>query len=542
MDKSTSATIWNEYQACREYNTSINLYENVELNENFYIGNQWVGLNAPDLPKPVLNFLKRVVAYFNATLISDDIAVSFSPHKRDPELTTIAKALSKQVDRVIENAKIKTINRDALRDASVDGDACLYFRFNPELETGQMAEGDIEVELIDNTNVCFGNPYMQDVQKQPYIIMAKRMMLSDLRDEAEKYGVSKSDINLITADGDDTQMERGDNTKMTTKLIKLYKHNGTVRCVETAEKIIIREEYDTGYKLYPIAWLSWEKVKKSYHGQAALTGLIQNQIHVNRLFAMTIRSVEMNAFPKVLYDSSKIKKWSNTVGQAIAVDNGVGNVNDVFATIRGGDVSGQVMDIIQASVSMTRDFLGASDAALGNVKPDNTSAIIAVQQASAIPLELQRLAFYQFVEDYVRIMVDIMRQNYSIRMIDLDTSDDGETQKVELDFSTLSNINLELNVDVGASAYWSELMQLQTMDNLFAKGLVTDAITYLESVPAKYLRNKEKIIESIKRQQEMMANVAPQGEPTTQGGQAASESDIQQAQAMAEQMMMSTKQ
>ena len=58
---------------------------------------------------------------------------------------------------------------------------------------------------------------------------------------------------------------------------------------------------------------------------------------------------------------------------------------------------------------------------------------------------------------------------------------------------------------MGASSYWSELMQVQTMDNLFAKGIITDAVLYLESIPSKYLKNKEKIIAAVKEQQAMMA-------------------------------------
>ena len=63
--------------------------------------------------------------------------------------------------------------------------------------------------------------------------------------------------------------------------------------------------------------MPWEKVKSCYHGQAVITGLVPNQVSINRLFAMTIRSVELNAFPKVIYNSTLIKNWSNKVGEAI---------------------------------------------------------------------------------------------------------------------------------------------------------------------------------------------------------------------------------
>ncbi|MFR1356156.1 MAG: hypothetical protein ACLSBB_02370 [Ruthenibacterium lactatiformans] len=73
--------------------------------------------------------------------------------------------------------------------------------------------------------------------------------------------------------------------------------------------------------------------------------------------------------------------------------------------------------MIDKVIEYTRDTMGASDAALGNVTPDNTSAIIAVQKATSMPLELQRQDFYCFVEDSVRIWMDMMAQNYGVRMV-----------------------------------------------------------------------------------------------------------------------------
>lgn len=517
--------IWEQYQRGRRYKEAINLYEDVRLNENFYLGKQWEGLNAPDLPKPVLNFLKRVVTYVIATISSDDIAVSLSPHESDRDKEITAKAVSRQMEKVIENTKFKTILRQRVRDSAVDGDACLYFRFDPDIETGQESKGDIVCEPIENINVIFGNAYSRDVQQQPYIIICQRKKVAEMKREGKKLGMPEEDIQQIQADTDEYQQEKGDDANLCTKLIKLWKENGEVWFTVTAEKVTMKKPTNTGMKLYPVAWMSWDEVKSSYHGQALLTGLIPNQIEVNRLFACYVRSVSMNAFPKIVYDSNKIQKWTNKAGEAIATkDLGVGRISDYVTAIRGGDVSYQVMEVIQQIITMTRDFMGASDAALGNVKPDNTSAIIAVQQASSMPLEIQKMNMYQFVEDCARIMMDIMRAYYGMRTVTLDeairqpVTDDMGNQLVDdmgdpledtisavtFDFSTFDTVNYDTNVDVGASSYWSELMQVQTMDNLFARGIITDVVTYLESIPGKYLKGKDKIIASVKEQQALM--------------------------------------
>ena len=165
---------------------------------------------------------------------------------------------------------------------------------------------------------------------------------------------------------------------------------------------------------------------------------------------------------------------------------------------RAPDFSSQVLQLIDTTIERTRDFLGASDAALGNVKPDNTSAIIATQQATAIPLELQRLNFYDFVEDSVRILIDMMSHDYGTRKV-MAEMEDGSKQLVDVDFSVLQNLNYDLNIEIGRTNYWSEIAQTTTMDNLLNKGVLTDIELYLESIPDSAVSNKAQIIENVRK-------------------------------------------
>ena len=142
--------------------------------------------------------------------------------------------------------------------------------------------------------------------------------------------------------------------------------------------------------LYPIAYMNWEVQKNCYHGQSPITGLIPNQIFVNKLFAMCMVFVINNGFPKLLYDSGKVAEITNAVNDAIAIER-MDLAGDLLRYTQTPDFSNQILQLIDTCINYTRDFMGASDAALGNVKPDNTSAIIATQQATAIPLENQRL-------------------------------------------------------------------------------------------------------------------------------------------------------
>ncbi len=496
--------IWSEYKKAVSYNRGIDLYETVRKNENFFIGKQWEGLNAPDLAKPVINVLRRVVSYFISMIVADDVGVAFTPFLPTEKTTRRAEVWSREVEKLIELSEIKEKSREVIRNAAVDGDGVLYFYFDSSAASGG-AKGRIECEVVDNTSLLYGNPYISDIQKQPYVIVEMRKNVEAVRDEAIENGMSEAAAEEIVPDSeyemyDISSSKRND--ELVTVLVKFWRENGEIHAIKTTRNAVIREEWNTGYHRYPLAVMNWEKVKNSYHGVAAITGLIPNQISINQLFAMAIHSVKANAFPKTIYDATKISSWSNKVGQAIGV---IGNPNEAIASaFRGADMSNQVLVLIDKVIQYTLEFMGASDAALGNINPQNTSAIIATQKASAMPLELQKLAFRRFTEDYVRTLVDMMRVDYGLR--EVQSEDEGKTEF--FDFASPESDALSMKVDIGSAAYWSELMQVQTMDNLFAKGVITDVVTYLEGIPEQYLKNKSKILSKLKNDMAAMENGA----------------------------------
>lgn len=535
--------VWAEYQRGINYNQSIGLYEIVKRNNNFYNDKQWEGVNAPDLDKPVFNFLKPVVSYYVAMLISDDVAVNveigndtgregaWRPYGEEAPLPVsgipapygakagmmadrevVPKVIAQEVDNIIERTNLKYKNRQAVRNCAIDGDTCIYIWFDPDTETGYEYTGAIRADVLDNTNVLFGNPTEPEVQEQPFVLLVYRRLTEDVRDEAEANGFPRESI---TPDNEEyyANTEYDGDNDYTTVILKLWKEKGAVRMLKCTRDAPVKEETDTEYKQYPIAWMSWEGVKNSYHGISPITGKIPNQIFVNKIYAMAQRQVQDSAFPKVIYDKSKIARWDPSPGKAVGV---IGDpTTALFAGFRPPEMSADPVNMAEVTVQQTKDMMGASDAALGNVKPDNTSAIIAVQKAAGLPLDIQKMDFYNFVEDCVRIFIEIMRVNYGRRMITL-TDGDGNATQGEFDYSVLNDYALNLKIDIGAGSYWSELMQVQTLDNLMSNKIIPDALTYLEAIPEGYIKNKNRIIERIKEQQqiaEMMQAQAAGGVP-----------------------------
>ena len=170
---------------------------------------------------------------------------------------------------------------------------------------------------------------------------------------------------------------------------------------------------------------------------------------------------------------------------------------------------------------MTKECLGATDAQMGNVKPDNTSALMVLQTNSEVPLENVRAGLYEWCEDIGEILPDMMGTYYGRRPVvveqefeEIVTDTAGapqidpmtglmRTQKImrkvkkEFDFHQLKDICLNLKIDVGATTYFSEIAMTQTLDNLRKDGTL-DVIQYLERIPDKLIPRKQDLINELK--------------------------------------------
>lgn len=517
--KITPEQVQAEYQKMLGYNTAVNLDETVRANENFFIGKQWEGVGAKGLPTPVYNFLKQVVLFSVANITTDNIKMQATPLacERTPEnVERVAEIVNKEFDRLFEFNRVPNLVREYMRNAAVDGDSCLFTFWDDTVDAGFGLRGGIRTEIVDNMRVGFGNTACRDPQKQPYILIERREMTKELRRAAQEAGNPR--WNDIQPDTENHNTDSYKNSsERSTVLLRMWKERktGTVWACEVSGRVMLREPWDMGLRLYPVTWINWDYIPDSYHGQALVTGLIPNQIFVNKLFAMSMISLMTSAFPRTVYDKTRIPKWNNAVGAAIGVNGG--DVSGVAKIIDPAQISPQIAQFIQTSVDYTRQFLGATSAALGETRPDNTSAIIALQRAASIPSEITKQNLYKSIEDLGRIYLDFMAAYYGKRKVQVSMPDVGsdilafagkdpeELETVLFDYGILNDMPMALKLDVGASSYWSEMASVQTLDNL----LMQDKITieeYLERIPDGYIPKRQELIASRKQatQQQMM--------------------------------------
>ena len=521
----TPERVGKEYSAGISFNSGIDLYDCVETNENFFIGKQWEGVQSNGLPTPVFNFLKRVVLFSVANISTDNLklwarAMSSSGERNTQTLELVADILNDQFASIFEHNSIGKSIREFTRNAAVDGDGCMYTYWDDTAETGQASKGAIRTEVLMNTQVLFGNPNNRDVQSQPYIILERRMLLSEARKRAKRYGKDPDEIQPDNKDCGSNYMDSmsGSGNKVTV-LLRLWKDDetGTVHAYECTRQAEIRGDLDLGIKLYPLTWMNWDYVQDCYHGQAMITGLLPNQIFVNKLFAMSMISLMTLAYPKVVYDSTKVAKWTNKIGGAIPVN---GSVEGVAKIIDPASISPQISQFIDIAISYTQKFLGASDVALGDTRPDNTSAIIALQRAAATPMELTKQNLLQSIEDLGRIYMEFMGEYYGERYVEISNPYDNSKLVVPFDFSILKEIPFTIGLDAGAASYWSEIAAMQTLDNLLMQGKIS-TVEYLKRLPAGQITDKEALIQALQQQERAMMG----GQPGAEGEQPVTEEE-----------------
>ena len=253
ISEDLNTAVWKQYQKGLDFNSQIGLCDTVEENEDFFIGKQWEGVEANGLPTPVFNFLKRVTLHQVATITSDNINMRCSPiaaASNNTEVKRLTEIVNDEFSALFEHNKIVTLIREFLRNAAVDGDGCTYTYFDPDVETGQTAKGAIITEVIENTRVFFGNPNSRRVQSQPYILIAKRELVDDVKYRMQTYGASADMLDLISPDSDDTgnRMDGYTDDKCTVVLrLRRDRESGTIYACEITKNAVIREEYDMGF-------------------------------------------------------------------------------------------------------------------------------------------------------------------------------------------------------------------------------------------------------------------------------------------------------
>lgn len=548
--------IKDQYKQGSQYKTSIGekgIYEQSKINERFYVGDQWYGVRCGnDRPLVRRNVIKRIGEYKLSSISAAPVSVNFSAdgipentwskeqkkelgesmisgeagypegETTDLEISVIMKYLSDYFRVSAERTKLDVKKQEALRNAYISGTGIMYAYWDDRIKTGmyvdeakqQTINGDVQVEVLKVENVVFGDPNNEDVQTQPYIIVSQRRQCDDVIREARRNKISKDEIEKIKPDSDINNYNAGTRgeqeqtgSKRTTVYTKFYKEwdevgkDYKVMCVRCTENVVIREPWDMKIKLYPIAKMCWIPRFSCAYGDSEITYQIPNQIAINRSESANVWSIMTTGMPITVVAQDYLDEpLTNSPGQIIEYTGDPANINNVVRHIAPPAWSAQMTGVPDALARNTLQDNGANDAALGNIRPENASAIVQIREAAMQPMQLYQNRFYNFIEDIARIFTEFWLHLYGNRMLKVKT--ENGYGYVPFEAKRYESLIIDARVDVGAATLYSEAVVASSLDALLNMGVINKK-QYFSRYPDGMIPNKTGLLQDVEEEERM---------------------------------------
>lgn len=475
---------WKLYEKGKNYNISMGLYKDTEDNYDFYHGNQWKGAKLGNIQPITLNIIRPTVKYKVGVLNSNSYQIVFNPniyenYEQEQNLEETCKVLNRYSNKIWEIEQVNKKVREVLKDACINSEGIVHSYEEDE---------KIKIELIDKTNIYYGNENDSDIQSQPYIIISYRRTVDSVKEEARKNGVKQEEIDKITSDSDYEEQSGRDKrieeiSPMCLVLLKYYKKDGTIWMKKSTKTATVCEDADTKLKIYPIAHMVWEDVKGYSRGIGEVKYLIPNQIEINKTATRRAIAVQLCAYPKLVANMKYISNPGSLdkVGTTIKVNEmSADDVNKVVSYLKPTTMSTDALNLQQELMKDTQDLAGAGDTVNGNVDPTQASgkAILAVQQAGQQPLNDQLERFKTFIEDLARVWFEMLQTYSTNGIIVTKESKDEQTGEVietpyKMSYEELQSMKFNIKIDITPHSAYDKYAQEQSLENLMLKELIT---------------------------------------------------------------------
>ena len=520
---------WELYEKSVQFMSNFNMYEDSNKNYRFYNGDQWYGLKTKGIEKVQLNFIKPIVDY-KTTVINQNLwAIVYSSENYEneefkPTADALCELLNKRCDKIWERTKMDNKIRLETLDSAINDEGINYTWWDKENK-------QIENEIINKTDIYYGDETSSDIQSQPYIIIRKRLPVVTVREIAEKMGVSDEKISLIIGDsdnvnniGDNNQLEKEDST--CTIITKLWRDSGTIHYSKATKLVQLEKDTDSGLTKYPIAHFLWSEKKGTARGEGVVRNLIANQIEVNKTLMRRSVVAKNTAYPQKIANLDFIDNPSeiDTVGATIQV-HGTTNINEAFANTVPAQMSTDVEKLQNDLIEITRTLENASDVASGaSGINEQTSgrAILAIQNASQQTLNSQQGALKEFIEQIAIIWLDHIITYGNDLVLQAENTDplSGETTytNVKVPNSSLKALRASVRIDVTPISSYDQYAQELSLENLLKAGyfkpdMIDQLEMYVDALPTRSAMPKEKlkeIIDKVKAKQNYISQLNAQ--------------------------------
>ena len=448
-----STKFWRRYEKGIDYIDEKNLVARTNMCWNFFLGKQWEGLETDGEYPPFLNFIHPNVMRKVTTIYTNRMAVNYTDMDGRTEYQPVYERLSQMQSAKWEKSNQDTLCRMVVKHGNITGDGIQYY-----------PTGDVEdVQILNCTDILYGDESEPKVQRQPYIIIQERRSVEEVKEMARKNGIPEEQIALIQPDhdtehtlGNTDEVENADSSdSMKVTLITHFEKKreslteavyedaedgnrvGYIR--ETGERDVVwvakctknamvmpeqplkgtpskideaNGRQGRALSLYPIVKFSWEEAPNDARGVSQVECLIPNQILVNKTLARRSMVTENTAYPRMAYDETMISNPDDLmkVGMPIAVTSGgAQSVNQAVSYLNPATHSPEPKQLTDDLLEITQELSGSGDTTMGNIDLQRVaaSAIVAVNDKAESMHDETVANLELFVEDMANLWVEL---------------------------------------------------------------------------------------------------------------------------------------
>ena len=526
----TPCKYWKLYEKGIDYITRKHVIDKTNKNWNFFSGKQWEGIQSGNEILPFLNFIKPTIKHKVSTVSQNNMVAHYSDAEGNEELTPVYAMLDQKFSACWEHANMDMVLWSTIKDAAVTGDGLLYFG------TNDMAD----VQRLPNTAFLYGDESEPDIQKQPYVIIHQRLLVNTVKDIARANGVPEEQIDLIRADQEkeyivgNTEEVEEDTSSGNSKVTVLFyftKVDGIVHLAKCTKNVVFEEirpiasrnadgSIRNGLRLYPIVKYSWEDFPNDARGLSEVEQLIPNQLEVNKTLARRSMIIKLTAYPRLAYDESAIRNPEELerVGKPIAVQTGgVQSINQMISYLNPAQSNGDPKNYADDIMEYSQELSGSGETAMGNINPNRVaaSAIIAIRDQAALPLNEQVAKMKTFVEEYAKLAIELWMvynpDGMNVLMADTDpvTGEEISVMKT-ITKEDWDRMKPDIRIDTSQDSPWTKEAEQNLLDALLDKQHITfDEYVELSTEHGIVPKNKlKKVLERRKAEQQAMQAMA----------------------------------
>lgn len=485
--------------------------------EKFFAGEQWppVTKKTKNLPRPVFNILDFIVEHKVYSVCNTDLKLIWDiTENLGEEYKEAAKIFSSFSEAVWDDLKQDAMNTRVATTSATTGTGYVHFYWDTSESGGTQNKwiGKLNSEEIDPIDIFLSDYQQRDIQRQSYVMITYRDLISNIKAEAQRNGVSQEKLQLINGDNDtvnDYAMAKTEvsGSEKATVITKYWKEDGKVLFNKVCGDVVIKESTDTQLTRYPIACLHWKERKKSCFGTGEVKNLIPNQKLINLIVAMQSMNIILTGFPKLEVDRQYIaQNITNQVGEILYNNDTEGKPHARY--VNPPSMANQAFNVLDTIMANTKNLSGATETSTGELnKSDmNATAINLLLKQARIPIDGIRNRFHDFVEDIGLIWEQFFKIYYNTtRTFKVKDINDNDVYQ-EFNGEQFKDSEFALKIDVGASSEYSDSLTIDLLDK-FLEGQFIDFKTYLELMPKSVVPFKEKLLLKVQENPMMGMNI-----------------------------------